>query len=141
MDGLQGTIPPIHWQLGTRWNNLPKIVQEVGGFILQDLLRRWDPADLLLGMGAITHPGHKGLSWLNRSNRQTILSQLQTEMNVVEEDEVDEADDSDEPPAKKAAVTSTEEEFDLLFGHKDESPGEVIGRNNDHIEDEYQEIS
>ena len=84
------------------------------------MLRRWDPAELLLGMGAITHPGHKGLSWLNHSNRQTILSHLQTEMmNVVEEDEVNEADDSDE----KAAVTSTEEEFDLLFGRKDESPG------------------
>ena len=51
---------------------------------------------------------------------------------------MDEADDSDEPPAKKAAVTSTEEEFDLLFGRKDESSGEVIGTDNDHIEDEYQ---
>ena len=56
-------------------------------------------------------------------------------MNVVEEDEVDEADDSDEPPAKKAAVTSTEEEFDLLLGRKDD---EVIGTDNYHIEDEYQ---
>ena len=113
VDGLQGTTPPMHLQLGTRWNNLPKIVQEVRGFIFQDMLQCWDPADLLLGMGAITHPGHKGLSWLNLSNRQTILSQLQTEMNVVEKDEVDEADDSDEPPAKKAAVTCTEE--NLIF--------------------------
>ena len=28
------------------------------------MLQRWDSADLLLGMGAITHPGHKILSWL-----------------------------------------------------------------------------
>ena len=66
------------------------------------MLQRWDSADLQLGKGAITHPGHKSLSWLNRTNRQTIISQLQTEMtNIAEENEDDEAD---EPPAKKAAV-------------------------------------
>ena len=144
VDGLQGTTPPVHWQLGTRWNNLPKVVQEVRGFLLQDMRRRWDPTDLLLGMGAITHPGHKSLSWLNRSNRQTIFSQLRTEMmNVVQKDEADEdgSDDEDdhEPPAKKAAVTSAEEDFDLLFGHKDQSPREEIAvGDEDHIEDEYQ---
>ena len=86
-------------------------------------------------MGAITHPGHKSSSWLNRSNRQTIISQLQTEMmNIAEENEEDEAD---EPPAKKAAVTQQDEEFDILFGHKDECPGEVIRcTHDDHIEDE-----
>eukprot|EP00731_Ephydatia_muelleri_P001200 Em0001g1200a len=144
VDGLQGTTPPVHWQLGTRWNNLPKVVQEVRGFILQDMRRRWDPTDLLFGMGAITHPGHKSLSWLNRSNRQTIFSQLRTEMmNVVQKDEADEDDSDDEddhePPAKKAAVTSAEEDFDLLFGHKDQSPREEIAvGDEDHIEDEYQ---
>ena len=139
--GLQGTMPPVHWQLGTRWNNLPKIVlvarasKLVRCFILQDMLQRWDSADLLLGMGAITHPGHKSLSWLNCTNRQTIISQLQTEMmNITEENEEDEAD---EPPAKKAAVTQQEEEFDILFGHKDECPGEVIRSTHDHIEDEF----
>ena len=136
VDGLQGTMPPVHWQLGTRWNNLPKIVQEVRCFILQDMLQRWDSADLLLGMGAIIHPGHKSLSWLNRTNRQTIISQLQTEMmNIAEENEEDEAD---EPPAKKAAVTQQEEEFDILFGHKNECPGEVMHSTHDHIEDEFQ---
>ena len=64
VDERQGTIPPVHWQLGTRWNNLPKLVQEVRGFILQDMLQHWDSADLLLEMGCITHPGHKSLSWL-----------------------------------------------------------------------------
>ena len=105
-------------------------------FILQDKLQRWDSADLLLGMGAITHPGHKSLSWLNRTNRQTIISQLQTEMmNIAEENEEDEAD---EPPAKKAAVTQQEEEFDILFGHKNKCPGEVMHSTHDHIEDEFQ---
>ena len=122
--GLQGAMLPVHWQLGTRWNNLPKIVQEVRGFILQDMLQRWDSADLLLGMGAITHPGHKSLSWLNCTNRQTIISQLQNEMmNIAEENKENEAD---EPPTKKAAVTPQDEEFDILFGHNDECPGEVI---------------
>ena len=69
-------------------------------------------------MGDSTHPGHQSLSWLNRTNRQTIINQLHTEMmNIAEENEEDEAD---EPPAKKAAVTQQEEEFDILFGHKDE---------------------
>ncbi|KAL5509982.1 hypothetical protein EMCRGX_G005439 [Ephydatia muelleri] len=75
---------------------------------------------------------------------QTIFSQLRTEMmNVVQKDEADEdgSDDKDyhEPPAKKAAVTSAEEDFDLLFGQKDQSPREEIAvGDEDHIEDEYQ---
>ena len=44
-------------------------------------------------------------------------------MNIAEEKEEDEAD---EPPPNKAAITQQEEEFDILFGHKDECPGEVI---------------
>ena len=28
VDGLQCTMPPVHWQWGTRPNNLPKFVQE-----------------------------------------------------------------------------------------------------------------
>ena len=55
-------------------------------------------------------------------------------MNVVEEDEEDEAV---EPPAKKAAVTPQEDEFDILFGHKDECPGEDCEVNYDNIEDEF----
>eukprot|EP00731_Ephydatia_muelleri_P034291 Em0054g14a len=79
--------------------------------------------------------------------RQTIFSQLRTEMmNVVQKDEADEdgRDDKDyhEPPAKKAAVTSAEEDFDLLFGQKDQSPREEIAvGDEDHIEDEYQSPS
>ena len=38
----------------------------------------------------------------------------------------------------KAAFTHQEEEFDILFEHKDECPGEVIRSTHDHIEDEFQ---
>ena len=47
----------------------------------------------------------------------------------------DEEEEAVESPAKKAVVIPQEEEFDILFGHKDECPGEV---NHDHIEDEFQ---
>ena len=87
-------------------------------------MQRWIQLTSYWEWEAIAHPGHKSLLWLNRTIRQTIISRLQTEMmNIAEEKEEDEAD---EPPAKKAAVTQQEEEFDILFGRKDECPGEVI---------------
>ena len=105
VQGLQGAMPPVHWQLRERWSDLPIIVQQ--------------SIRLLLCMGAITHPGHKSLSWLNSADKNRIVQQLKTEMiNVLgvnpataEEDESEEA----EPPAKKPAC-SEEEDFNLLFG-------------------------
>ena len=75
-------MPPVHWQLHARWSDLPTIVQEVTcrSFILKDMLARWDPSDLLLCMGALTHPGHKSLSWLNPVDKKRVICQLHTEM-------------------------------------------------------------
>ena len=82
LDGLQGAMPPVHWQLHARWSDLPTIVQEVTcrSFILKDMLARWDPSDLLLCMGALTHPGHKSLSWLNPVDKKRVICQFHTEM-------------------------------------------------------------
>ena len=57
---------------------LPIIVQQVRSFILKDMRARY-PSDLLLCMGAITHPGHKSLSWLNSADKNRIVQQLKTE--------------------------------------------------------------
>jgi hypothetical protein len=50
------------------WASLSLPVQDLRAFIRDDLQRRWDPLsdepDLLLGIGAAVHPGHKGLEWL-----------------------------------------------------------------------------
>ena len=59
-------------------------------------------------------------------------------MNIAEENEEDEAD---KPPAKKAAVTQQEEQFDNLFGHKDECPGEVIRSTHDHEFQRYLKVT
>ena len=101
-------MPPVHRQLRARWSDLPIIVQQVRSFILKDMRARWNPSDLLLCMGAITHPGHKSLSWLNPADKNRIVQQLKTEMiNVLgvnpataEEDGSEEA----EPPAKSQRV-------------------------------------
>ena len=110
---------------------LPIIVQQVRSFILKDMRARWNPSDLLLCMGAITHSGHKSLSWLNSADKNRIVQQLKTEMiNVhvlgvnpatAEEDESEEA----EPPAKKPAC-SEEEDFSLLFGQKEDEGLEPV---------------
>ena len=44
------------------------------------MLARWDPSDLLLCMGALTHPGHKSLSWFNPADKKRVICQLYTEM-------------------------------------------------------------
>ena len=67
VQGLQGAMPPVHWQLRARWSDLPIIVQQVRSFILKDMRARWNPSDLLLCMGAVTHPGHKSLHVLAES--------------------------------------------------------------------------
>ena len=71
---------------------------------------RWDPTDILLGMGAMTHPGHKSLSWLKATNKQTIIDQLRSEMFAILHPNADTAGagaiitldpDVIEPPAKR----------------------------------------
>ncbi|KAL5468831.1 hypothetical protein EMCRGX_G029953 [Ephydatia muelleri] len=127
VQGLQGAMPPVHWQLRARWSDLPIIVQQVRSFILKDMRV---PSDLLLCMGAITHPGHKSLSWLNPADKNRIVQQLKTEMiNVLgvnpataEEDGSEEA----EPPAKKPACSAEEEDFNLLFGQKEDEGLEPV---------------
>ena len=129
VQGLQGAMPPVHWQLRARWSDLPIIVQQVRSFILKDMRARWNPSDLLLCMGAITHPGHKSLSWLNPADKNRI-EQLKTEMiNVLgvnpataEEDGSEEAG----PPAKKPACSAEEEDFNLLFGQKEDEGLEPV---------------
>ena len=59
IEGLQGSVPPPHWQLQSSWNSLPDAVKRVRSYILKDMKVRWDPADPLLGIAAIGHPGHK----------------------------------------------------------------------------------
>ena len=83
------------------------------------MLAHWDPSDLLLCMRAITHPGHKSLSWLNSADKNRIVHQLHTEMINVSGLNLAEEDDS-EPPAKKQALYSEEDDFNLLFGQKED---------------------
>ena len=107
---------------------------------------RWDPTDILLGMGAITYPGHKSLSWLNATNKQTIIDQLRSEMlqfhilmqtqqgagaiitldpNVIE------------PPAKRKA-TEAVDDFNVLFGCSDNTEQDAVHALDDDIDDEMQ---
>ena len=135
LDGLQGAMPPVHWQLHAQWSDLSTIVQEVRSFILKDMLARWDPSDLLLCV--LTHPGHKSLSWLNPADKKRVISQLHTEMinvsgwNLAADDE---EDNDSEPPAKKPALTSEEDDFDLLFGQKEDSETEGQVKSDDHLQ-------
>ena len=47
----------------------------------------------------------------------------------------DEEEDNDsEPPAKKPALTSEEDEFDLLFGQKEDSEAEGQVQSDDHLQ-------
>eukprot|EP00731_Ephydatia_muelleri_P024216 Em0016g487a len=96
IEGLQGSVPPPHWQLQSSWNSLPDAVKRVRSYILKDMKVRWDPADPLLGMAAIVHPGHKSLSWLCASDRDKIIKQLRNEMcNVEEQQQENESIDTD----------------------------------------------
>ena len=87
---------------------------------------RWDPADPLLGMAAIVHPGHKSLSRLCARDRDKIIRQLRNEMCNVEEqlhqqenesidtDVSGEEEDEMELPSK----IPSEDDFNLVFGQK-----------------------
>ena len=93
---------------------------------------RWDPADPLLGMAAIVHPGHKSLSWLCASDRDKIIRQLRNEMcNAEEQQQENESIDTDisceeedemELPSKipriSPATSTSDDDFNLLFGQK-----------------------
>ncbi|KAL5517094.1 hypothetical protein EMCRGX_G002563 [Ephydatia muelleri] len=93
---------------------------------------RWDPAGPLLGMAAIVHPGHKSLSWLCASDRDKIIRQLRNEMcNVEEQQQENESIDTDvfgeeedemELPSKipriSPATSTSDDDFNLLFGEK-----------------------
>ena len=47
----------------------------------------------------------------------------------------DEEEDNDsEPPAKKPALTSEEDDFDLLFGQKEDSEAEGQVQSDDHLQ-------
>ena len=146
LDGLQSHSPPIHWQLQSSWGNLPSVVQNVRSSILKDMRARWDPTDILLGMGAITHPGHKSLSWLNATNKQTIIDQLCSEMFAISHPNADTAGagaiitldpDVIEPPAKRRA-TEADDDFNVLFGCSDNTEQEAVHALDDDIDDEMQ---
>ena len=75
MDELQGTMPPLT-------DTLEQSYKKSGALYCRTSC---SGADLQLGVEAITHPGHKGL---NVTDRQAIISQLQTEMMHVAEQDV-----------------------------------------------------
>ena len=121
-------------------------MQNVRSFILKDMRARWDPTDILLGMGAITHPGHKSLSWLNATNKQTIIDQLRSEMFAISHPNADTAGagaiitldpDVIEPPAKRRA-TEADDDFNVLFGCSDNTEQEAVHALDDDIDDEMQ---
>ena len=140
---LKGTSPPDHWQLGSQnWNSLPTVIQDVRSFILRDMSSRWNPADLLLGMGAITHPGHKCLSWLNVGQNDVIVQQLRTEMRNIsaandKEDESHESEEEEPAPAPKQCNVEEDDTFDVLFGKETSSVGLPQGSHDvDIVEEE-----
>lgn len=121
-------------------------MQNVRSFILKDMRARWDPTDILLGMGAITHPGHKSLSWLNATNKQTIIDQLRSEMFAISHPNADTAGagaiitldpDVIEPPAKCRA-TEADDDFNVLFGCSDNTEQEAVHALDDDIDNEMQ---
>ena len=52
-------------------------------FLLNDLTKRWDTGNVLLGMAAFVDPRHKSLEWLKRHQQHTIQKQLLEEMFAV----------------------------------------------------------
>ena len=84
-----------------------------------------------------TRPGHKSLSWLNPADKKSVICQLHTEMINVSGWNLaaDEEEDNDsEPPAKKPALTSEEDDFDLLCGQKEDSEVEGQVQSDDHLQ-------
>ena len=118
-EGLQGAVPPSYRLDG---GDLPKIVQEVRSFILKGyMLARWDPPDLLLGMGALVHPRHKSLPWLNTADKKRIVCRMHTEMintvsglNIAADEE--EAGDPKKPALKRRFQSTVWSEKGLRGG-------------------------
>ena len=52
-------------------------------FLLNDLTKRWDTGNVLLGMAAFVDPRHKSLEWLKRHQQHTIQKQLLEELLAV----------------------------------------------------------
>ena len=84
-----------------------------------------------------TRPGHKSLSWLNPVDKKRVICQLHTEMinfsgwNLAADEE---EDNDSEPPAKKPALISEEDDFDLLFGQKEDTEAEGQEQSDDHLQ-------
>ena len=126
IEGLQGSVPPPQWQLQSSWNSLPDAVKRVQSYILKDMKVRLDPADPLLGMAAIVHPGHKSLSWLCASDRDKIIRQLRNEMcNVEEQQQENESIDTD---------VSGEESIDTDVSGEESIDTDVSGEEEDEME-------
>ena len=122
---------------------LPTVIQDVRSFIFRDMSSRWDPADLLLGMGAITHPGHKSLSWLNVRQKDVIVHQLRTEMRNIsaandKEERFHESEEEEPAPAPKRCNVEEDEAFDVLFGKETSSVGLPQGSHVDIVVEELQ---
>ena len=81
-----------------------------------------------------TRPEHKSLSWLNPADKKRVICQLHTEMINVSGWNLAAEDNDSEPPAKKPALTSEEDDFDLLFGQKEDSEAEGQVQSDDHLQ-------
>ena len=84
-----------------------------------------------------TRPGHKSLSWLNPADKKRVICQFNVSGWNLAADE--EEDNDSEPPAKKPALTSEDDDFDLLFGQKEDSEAEGQVQSDDylqHLQDE-----
>ncbi|KAL5486903.1 hypothetical protein EMCRGX_G019442 [Ephydatia muelleri] len=46
IEGLQGSVPPPHWQLQSSWNSLPDAVKRVRSYILKDMKQSWSSCDV-----------------------------------------------------------------------------------------------
>ena len=75
--------PPQSWGLNKDWADLPIAVTCMRDFLLNDLTKRWDTGNVLLGMAAFVDPRHKSLEWLKRHQQHTIQKQLLEEMFAV----------------------------------------------------------
>ena len=70
---------------------------------------------------------------LNSADKNRIVHQLHTEMINFSDLNLAEEDDS-EPPAKKQALYSEEDNFNLLFGQKENLEVEGQVRTDDHLQ-------
>ncbi len=148
---LQAAKAPRHWLLtvdqtvpepnplpgSPLWSSLCAEVQEMRNFIRDDLQQRWDPLseepDLLLGVAAATHPGHKTLDWLPAAAQDVIWVSVRQEMYNVAGLELEPAQEPahmevDEEEQKGADLEEKEQsaakrqkvDHDLLWGNAED---------------------